>query len=105
MTKVALSGASGNIGRLLRVELPKRGVELRSAGGRRPLQPLHEGEDVMHGDLRVPETYGGQGSHLAFRYLCWQSHFLAIQHSSRYAFASLGTLSYHSGGVLRRILY
>jgi uronate dehydrogenase len=54
MKKVALSGASGNMGRMLRVELPKHGVNLRSAGGRTPLQPLHEGEDVMHGDLRDP---------------------------------------------------
>jgi len=54
MTKVALSGASGNMGRILRTELPKRGVDLRSAGGRSPLQPLHEGEDIMHGDLRDP---------------------------------------------------
>jgi uronate dehydrogenase len=54
MTKVALSGASGNVGRILREELPKRGVDLRSAGGSKPLQPLHEGEDVMHGDLREP---------------------------------------------------
>jgi len=34
--------------------LQKRGVDLRSAGGRTALQPLHEGEDVMHGDLRDP---------------------------------------------------
>ena len=54
MTKVALSGASGNMGRLLRVELQKLGVDLRSAGGRTPLVPLHDGEDVMHGDLRDP---------------------------------------------------
>jgi uronate dehydrogenase len=54
MTKVALSGASGNMGQILRVELQKRGVDLRSAGGRRPLEPLHVGEDVMHGDLRDP---------------------------------------------------
>lgn len=54
MTKVALSGASGNMGRFLRVELQKRGVDLRSAGGRSALQPLHEGEDVMNGDLRDP---------------------------------------------------
>src|SRR5437867_5209734 len=54
MTKVALSGASGNMGRILRTELQKRGVDLRSAGGRNPLVPLHEGEDVMHGDLRDP---------------------------------------------------
>ena len=52
MTKVALSGASGNMGRILRTELQKRGVDLRSAGGRNPLLPLHEGEDIMHGDLR-----------------------------------------------------
>jgi len=54
MTKVALSGASGNMGRILRTELQKRGVNLRSAGGRSPLEPLHEGEDIMHGDLRDP---------------------------------------------------
>src|SRR5437868_5643256 len=54
MTKVALSGASGNMGRILRTELQKRGVDLRSAGGRNPLAPLHEGEDIMHGDLRDP---------------------------------------------------
>jgi uronate dehydrogenase len=54
MTKVALSGASGNMGRILRVELQKRGVNLRSAGGRTALVPMHPGEDVMHGDLRDP---------------------------------------------------
>lgn len=53
-TKVALSGAGGNVGRILRVELPKRGIDLRSAGGRNPLEPLHPGEDVMHGDLADP---------------------------------------------------
>ena len=47
MTKVALSGAGGNMGRVLRVELQKRGIDLRSAGGRTPLEPLHDGEDVM----------------------------------------------------------
>ena len=56
MTKVALSGASGNMGRMLRPELLKRGVDLRSAGGRTALEPLVEGEDVMHGDLRDPAT-------------------------------------------------
>ena len=54
MTKVALSGASGNMGKILRVELQKKGVNLRSAGGRTPLTPMHPGEDVMHGDLRDP---------------------------------------------------
>ena len=56
MTKVALSGAGGNMGRILRVELPKRGVDLRSAGGRSPLEPLRPGEDVTHGDLRNPDV-------------------------------------------------
>jgi uronate dehydrogenase len=54
MTKVALSGASGNIGQVLRPALLDRGVDLRSAGGRRPLTPLRPGEDVCHGDLRDP---------------------------------------------------
>src|SRR5665213_1853129 len=40
MTKVALSGASGNIGIVLRPGLLKLGVGLRSAGGRRALTPL-----------------------------------------------------------------
>jgi uronate dehydrogenase len=52
--KVALSGASGNVGRILRTELQKRGVDLRSAGGTKALEPLHPGEDVMFGDLADP---------------------------------------------------
>jgi uronate dehydrogenase len=54
MIKVALSGAGGIMGKLLRAELPKRGVNLRSAGGRTPLTAWREGEDIMHGDLRDP---------------------------------------------------
>jgi uronate dehydrogenase len=54
MRKVALSGASGNIGRVLRPRLLERGVQLRSAGGTRPLTPLSPQEEVMHGDLRDP---------------------------------------------------
>jgi uronate dehydrogenase len=50
--KIALSGAGGQLGRFLRVALPKRGYDLRSAGGHTPLVPAYEGEDVMHGDLR-----------------------------------------------------
>jgi uronate dehydrogenase len=50
--KVALSGAGGIVGKILRAELPKRGIALRSAGGRTPLEPLVPGENVMHGDLR-----------------------------------------------------
>jgi uronate dehydrogenase len=50
--KVLLTGASGNMGRLLRVALPQHGIDLRSAGGRSPLVPHGDGEDLMHGDLR-----------------------------------------------------
>lgn len=54
--KVALSGASGQIGRFLRPALLDKGVDLRSAGGRTALDPIRPGEDVMHGDLRDPAT-------------------------------------------------
>lgn len=54
MKRVALSGASGNVGQVLRPALLARGIALRSAGGARPLTPLAPGEDVMHGDLRDP---------------------------------------------------
>lgn len=52
MKKIALSGAGGQLGTVLRKALIARGVSLRSAGGRNPLVPLADGEDVMHGDLR-----------------------------------------------------
>jgi uronate dehydrogenase len=52
MTTVALSGASGNIGQVLRPALLDNGLKLRSAGGRRPLTPVRPDEDVCHGDLR-----------------------------------------------------
>ncbi|WP_028224231.1 NAD-dependent epimerase/dehydratase family protein [Paraburkholderia ferrariae] len=52
MKKVALTGAAGQLGTVLRRELLARGVNLRSAAGSKPLEPLVEGEDVMHGDLR-----------------------------------------------------
>lgn len=54
MTKVALTGAGGQIGKVLRAELLRRGVNLRSVGGRTPLTPTVDGEDVCHGDLRDP---------------------------------------------------
>src|SRR5215212_7664802 len=54
MAKVALSGAGGQVGGWLRPKLLERGVNLRSAGGRTPLEPIAPGEDVMHGDLRDP---------------------------------------------------
>jgi uronate dehydrogenase len=53
MTKVALSGAEGQLGQFLRRRLLAQGVNLRSAG-LRPLEPLRPGEDVTHGDLRDP---------------------------------------------------
>lgn len=56
MTKVALSGAGGQLGRFLRPALLDKGVDLRSAGGRSPLEALRPGEDVMFGDLRRPEV-------------------------------------------------
>lgn len=54
MTKVALSGAGGIVGSILRKGLRERGVDLRAAGGSRPLAPMFDGEDVMNGDLRDP---------------------------------------------------
>src|SRR5580658_8610512 len=52
MKKIALSGAGGQLGSVVRTALIARGVSLRSAAGSRALTPLVEGEDVMHGDLR-----------------------------------------------------
>jgi len=54
MTKVALTGARGQLGTVLRAELLRRRVDLRSAGGSKALTPLVEGEDVLFGDLRDP---------------------------------------------------
>ncbi len=54
MKKVALSGAAGQLGTVLRRGLHERGVNLRSAAGTKPLEPLFDGEDIMHGDLRDP---------------------------------------------------
>src|SRR6266404_1660814 len=56
MTKVALSGAGGQVGSLLRSRLLERGVSLRSGGGRQPLTPLSEAEEVTSGDLRDPDA-------------------------------------------------
>ena len=54
MTKVALSGASGNVGQVLRPGAA--GARRRSALGRRApaAHTAATGEDVMHGDLRDP---------------------------------------------------
>ena len=56
MKKIALSGASGQLGSVVRSALIARGVPLRSAGGTKPLTPLVDGEDVMHGDLCDPQV-------------------------------------------------
>lgn len=52
LKKIALSGAGGQLGAVLRKALVARGLPLRSAAGRTALVPLVDGEDVMHGDLR-----------------------------------------------------
>ena len=39
--------------------------------------------------LRNPQTYGDQGSHLVFRYLCWQSHFSTLQPCFRSTFTAV----------------
>jgi uronate dehydrogenase len=54
MTKVALSGAGGQVGGVLRPRLLERGVKLRSGGGMKPLTPLSDAEEVTYGDLRDP---------------------------------------------------
>jgi uronate dehydrogenase len=54
MKKIALSGAGGQLGSVVRTALIARGIPLRSAGGTKPLAALVENEDVMHGDLRDP---------------------------------------------------
>jgi uronate dehydrogenase len=54
VSKVALSGAAGQLGQVLRRALLERGIDLRSAAGSAPLEPIVPGEDVMHGDLRDP---------------------------------------------------
>jgi uronate dehydrogenase len=55
MTRVALSGADGQLGQFLRRTLLAQGVNLRPTG-LRPLQPLRRDEDVSHGDLRDGEN-------------------------------------------------
>jgi len=46
--------------------------------------------------LRNPWVYGGQDSHLTFRYSYRHSHFRTLQHSSRYTFNVYGTLPYQN---------
>ncbi len=51
--RLALSGADGNIGRVLRRALPELGYPLRSADIA-PRSRLFAGEDLVHGDLNDP---------------------------------------------------
>lgn len=53
---IALSGASGAVGQILRAELPQHGIDMRSAAWSKKLTPLTYGEDVMSVDLRDPRT-------------------------------------------------
>jgi uronate dehydrogenase len=50
--KVALSGAGGQVGRFLRPALLGKGVDLRSSGGRHPIEPVGPREEICCGDLR-----------------------------------------------------
>jgi uronate dehydrogenase len=54
--RVALSGAGGQIGAVLRPRLLDAGVILRSGGGPATLAPLSEAETVTTGDLRDPDA-------------------------------------------------
>ncbi|AWB19990.1 NAD(P)-dependent oxidoreductase [Methylobacterium currus] len=54
--RVALSGAGGQIGAVLRPRLLDAGIVLRSGGGPTALTPLSEAETVTTGDLRDPEA-------------------------------------------------
>jgi hypothetical protein len=45
---------------------------------------------------RNPWAFGGQDSHLSFRYLYRHSHFHALHHSSQNSFSARGTLPYHA---------
>ncbi|TGE00150.1 NAD-dependent epimerase/dehydratase family protein [Methylobacterium nonmethylotrophicum] len=54
--RVALSGAGGQIGAVLRPRLIAAGIVLRSGGGPTALTPLSEAETVTTGDLRDPEA-------------------------------------------------
>jgi hypothetical protein len=44
---------------------------------------------------RKPWAFGGQDSHLSFRYSYRHSHFHALHHTFRYSFSAHGTLPYH----------
>jgi len=49
--KIALTGAAGGLGTVIRREYLRRGLDLRSSA-RKPLEPLGTGEDLCTADLR-----------------------------------------------------
>lgn len=53
--KMALTGAAGGLGTVIRREYIGRGADLRSSA-RKPLVPLRDGEDLCIADLRDPEA-------------------------------------------------
>jgi uronate dehydrogenase len=53
-SRVALTGAGGRLGTVLRPALLARCVALRSVGGSHPLAALSAQEDICNGDLRDP---------------------------------------------------
>ena len=62
---------------------------------------LRPGAIIRDLDLRRPiyrqtAAYGVTEFNRHFRYSCLHSHFLPLQHCSRYTFAAVGTLLYHS---------
>lgn len=56
MTKIALSGAGGQLGSVLRAALPARGYVVRASGNASLPERISEGEELMYGDLRQPEV-------------------------------------------------
>ncbi|GJD51484.1 Uronate dehydrogenase [Methylobacterium crusticola] len=56
MIRIALSGAGGQIGTVLRPRLLAAGHSLRSGGGPSRLEPLSDAEAVTTGDLRDPDA-------------------------------------------------
>jgi uronate dehydrogenase len=52
MKKIALTGAAGQLGSVVRNALIARGIPLRSAVGLTPADALMEGEELVQGDLR-----------------------------------------------------
>src|ERR1700674_3097959 len=50
--------------------------------------------------LRKLQTFGAEGSHLRYRYLCRQGLFSTVHQSSQSGFKLLGMLSYHASTLI-----